>query len=133
MSKKKRKKSIIKKKLRKKKKGYWEDVRHRTEALNGGTSLPPPSLRFIADGGTGSARLVLRTMDWSLQAKRTLIVIGGLPKDTPKEHIIRQLRDIIKPDIARGWRREGCPTDSLPTYPPLAASNLSSMNLGGSL
>ena len=49
----------------------------------------------------------LRPIDWTPLAKRMIIVVGGFPKDTPKEHIVRQLRDITLPDAARGWRGEG--------------------------
>ena len=85
-----------------------EDVRHRTEALERRNFSASNASSFsIADGGTGSARQALRPLDWTPPAKRTIIVVGGFPKDTPKEHIIRQLRDIINPDIARGWRGEG--------------------------
>ena len=52
-------------------------------------------------------RHTLRPTDWTPPAKRVIIVVGGFPKDTPKEHIIRQLRDMILPDAARGWRGEG--------------------------
>ena len=85
-----------------------EEVKHRTEALERRSlSASNASSISTADGGTGSARQVSRSMDWTPPAKRMIIVVGGFPKDTPKEHIMRQLRDIIKPDAARGWRGEG--------------------------
>ena len=34
-------------------------------------------------------------------------MVGGFPKDTLKEHIIRQLWEIILPDVVRGWREGG--------------------------
>ena len=73
-----------------------EDVRHRTEALER-KNLSSTASSISADGGTGSARQVLRPVDWTPPSKRTIIVVGGFTKDTPKEHIIRQLREIILP------------------------------------
>ena len=84
-----------------------EDVRHRTEILER-KNVSSTASSISADGGTGSAaRQVLRPVDWTPPAKRTIIVVGGFPKDTPKEHIVRQLREIILPDAARGWRGQG--------------------------
>ena len=61
-------------------------------------------------------RHTLRPTDWTPPAKRVIIVVGGFPKDTPKEHIIRQLRDIILPDAARGWRGEGVSDCFVPNF-----------------
>ena len=85
-----------------------EEVRKRTEALEKKNHSSAASSTSVADGGTeGAVRHTLRPTDWTPPAKRVIIVVGGFPKDTPKEHIIRQLRDIILPDAARGWRGEG--------------------------
>ena len=85
-----------------------EEVRQRTEAHERRNYSSTASSTSAADGATGSAvRHALRPTDWTPPAKRMIIVVGGFPKDTPKEHIIRQLRDIILPDAARGWRVEG--------------------------
>ena len=84
-----------------------EDVRHRTEILERKNASSTAS-SISADGGTGSAaRPVMRPLDWTPPAKRMVIVVGGFPKDTPKEHIVRQLREIIQPNAERGWRGEG--------------------------
>ena len=85
-----------------------EEVRKRTEALEQRNHSSMASSSSVANGGTGSAvRHVLRPNDWTPPAKRVIIVVGGFPKDTPKEHIIRQLRDIVRPDATRGWHGEG--------------------------
>ena len=52
-------------------------------------------------------RPTLRPTDWDSTCKAGDHCCRRFPKDTPKEHIIRQLRDIILPDAARGWRGEG--------------------------
>ena len=76
-----------------------EDVRHKTEILE---------RKNASSTATGSAaRQALRPVDWTPPAKRMVIVVGGFPKDTPKEHIVRQLREIIQPNAERGWRGEG--------------------------
>ena len=85
-----------------------EEVRKRTEALEKRNHSSEASSSSVADGGTGGAvRHTLRPIDWTPPAKRMIIVVGGFPKDTPKEHIVRQLRDIVLADAARGWRGEG--------------------------
>ena len=84
-----------------------EDVRHRTEILERKNHSSTAS-SVSADGGTGSAvRPALRPLDLTPPAKRMVIVVGGFPKDTPKEHIVRQLREIIQPNAERGWCGEG--------------------------
>ena len=84
-----------------------EEVRHRTEILERKNASSSAS-SISADGGTGSAaRPILRPLDWIPPAKRMVIVVGGFPKDTPKEHIVRKLREIIQPNAERGWRGEG--------------------------
>ena len=52
-------------------------------------------------------RHTLRPIDWTPPEKRMVIVVGGFPKDTPKEHIVRQLRNIIQPNADRGWLGDG--------------------------
>ena len=85
-----------------------EEVRKRTQALEKRNHSSDASSSSVADGGTGGAvRHTLQPIDLTPPAKRMIIVVGGFPKDTPKEHIIRQLRDIILLDAAREWRGEG--------------------------
>ena len=84
-----------------------EDVRHRTEILERKNASSTAS-SISADGGTESAaRPILRPLDGTPPEKRMVIVVGGFPKDTPKEHIVRQLREVIQPNADRGWRGEG--------------------------
>ena len=104
-----------------------EEVRKRTEALEKRNHSSDASSSSVADGGTGgAARHTLRPIDWTPPAKRMIIVVGGFPKDTPKEHIIRQLRDFILPDAARV-----CLIALPPISLPLAVSSLRIANSCG--
>ena len=122
------KKNIYNRKKKKKKirekKGYWEDVRHTTEALNGGTSLPSPSpcLFTMTEAWETPDRFEAYGLDYTQNAR--FLSSEGTSLDS---FVI-----LLIPMSLEDGAKKVCQPASLPISLPLAAPNWSPVILCGS-